>query len=101
MTTHWPSQDIHFTKKGYVPPNHEHLSVPKEVPEIAKTTEAKQLAGAVPYNFRDGRPTALDQKPKFDLLEREKKRRSVIKAVAVIGSVVVVGLAYLVYRLVA
>ena len=61
MTSHWSSEDISsydsFKPRG--------ISCPTEIPEVAKTHEAKQLSGVIPYNFDDGEPNGGDHRPEW------------------------------------
>lgn len=65
MTTHWSSQGVRFFKTSipsYAPSDVEY---PKELPEIAKTREARLLSGVLPYDFNDGTPNGDGYIPKW------------------------------------
>lgn len=51
LTTHWPSRDV-STFRAY--PYESEMSPLKELPDIAKTKEAKLLMGVEEYDFKDG-----------------------------------------------
>ena len=55
MTAHWPSQGVTLFDE-YHPSDYPELKVPLTLPEVARTTTAMQLAGAMPYDFDDGDP---------------------------------------------
>ena len=56
MTTHWSSRGVNLfpDRIGKVP-------TISELPDIAKTFEAKQLMGIEPYDFEDGEPNGPDE----------------------------------------
>ncbi|XP_052820563.1 uncharacterized protein LOC128246413 isoform X2 [Mya arenaria] len=58
-TTHWSSQGVRSRGCSIVPGIH----CPTAIPKIARSDEAKRLAGVLPYDFNDGMPTAEDQRP--------------------------------------
>ncbi|OWF46725.1 uncharacterized protein LOC110455311 [Mizuhopecten yessoensis] len=64
MTTHWPSQDVRIMSS--LPSQYsKNIGWLTELPEIAKTTEVKQLCGVVPYDFTDDKPNGPDWSPKW------------------------------------
>ncbi|KAK7094052.1 uncharacterized protein [Littorina saxatilis] len=67
MTTHWPAQNVTYfeeqvPKLGGAGPK---TSVPllEQLPEVAKSDEARMLAGVLEYDFEDGEPNGPDWKP--------------------------------------
>ncbi|CAH1786445.1 unnamed protein product [Owenia fusiformis] len=61
-TGHWPSEGIEVYPPGEHTTNNNTIS---ELPGVAQTHEAKQLAGVVPYDFNDGQPCGPDWKPEW------------------------------------
>lgn len=100
MTTHWSSQGIRYFKT-YIP-SYAKADVSKqtELPEIAKTLEAKLLSGVVQYNFKDGKPNGDDYMPKWRngytpmIYEKSYRTRIGLGLLAITGLV----LSYVLYK---
>ena len=61
MTSHWSSAGlVPYHSRG-----RSNIIYPTEVPEIARTEDAKKLSGAIPYDFEDGQPNGGDYRPKW------------------------------------
>ena len=65
MTTHWSSTELtayDSTVKASFPfviegiDESQNITFPTEVPDVARTEEAKKLSGVLPYDFNDGQP---------------------------------------------
>ena len=68
MTTHWSSTGltaydatVNATYPFVVPEGSgdtgmSNITFPSEIPEVARTEEAKKLCGVIPYDFNDGQP---------------------------------------------
>ncbi|PVD36947.1 hypothetical protein C0Q70_03940 [Pomacea canaliculata] len=63
MTCHWPSQGIIFKEERHLYLEEEHRI--KKLPEVARSHEAKLLAGMEEYDFEDGRPNGPDWEPQW------------------------------------
>ena len=61
MTTHRPSQGVRFFESLL----YKAIVYPKKIPDIGCTREAKLLAGMLEYDFKDGRPTGEEFRPKW------------------------------------
>lgn len=61
MTSHWSSTGLKLCNFG----GRADINFPTEVPECAKTDEAKRLSGALPYDFEDGQPNGDEYIPKW------------------------------------
>ncbi|XP_069113900.1 uncharacterized protein [Argopecten irradians] len=62
MTTHWPSQDVRIMSS--LPSKYSvNTGWLTQLPEVAKSTEVKQLCGVVPYNFTDGESNGPEWTP--------------------------------------
>ncbi|XP_060080521.1 uncharacterized protein LOC132559906 [Ylistrum balloti] len=64
MTTHWPSQDVRIMS-SLPSKNQKNVGWFTQLPEIAKTTKAKQLCGVLPYDFTDGEPNGPEWSPEW------------------------------------
>ena len=51
-TAHWPSREVYIFKRSRLDASKDL----EELPEVAKSDEAKKLAGVVSYDFKDGKP---------------------------------------------
>jgi len=65
MTTHWSSTRVQYSNSRTIIPATKTIEFPKTLPAIAKSAEAQRLAGAMPYDFTDGKPNGDDYIPKF------------------------------------
>ena len=63
MTTHWSSQCVRFSKTYMPSYAKSDVSYPNEIPAVARSHEAKKLAGVLQYNFGDGKPNGDDYFP--------------------------------------
>ena len=54
LTNHWPSQMMRVLPEK-TPSGQKDMYI-KKLPDIAKSMEARQLAGVEPYDFKDGEP---------------------------------------------
>lgn len=61
MTTHWSSQGVMFFKPTKSVPSH----IENTLPSIAKTKEAKLIAGTLRYDFDNGEPNGDSYIPKW------------------------------------
>ena len=61
MTSHWSSAGI----VPYVSNGRANIIYPLELPEIAKSDEAKMLSGVIAYDFDDGKPNGGDYRPQW------------------------------------
>ncbi|PVD36950.1 hypothetical protein C0Q70_03943 [Pomacea canaliculata] len=66
MTSHWPSQGIALKKKRLAHLEEEHRI--EKLPGVARSHEAKLLAGVEEYDFEDGRPNGPDWEPQWSEL---------------------------------
>ncbi len=51
-TAHWPTREVYIFKRSRGDVAKDMV----ELPKVAKTDEAKRLAGVLPYDFSDGKP---------------------------------------------
>ncbi|KAH3695378.1 uncharacterized protein LOC127862545 [Dreissena polymorpha] len=65
LTTHWSSQGVRVLQTSKTP----WIPFPDTVPDIARTEEALQLSGMVPYDFEDGKPNGDSFTPSWRKLE--------------------------------
>ncbi|PVD36951.1 hypothetical protein C0Q70_03944 [Pomacea canaliculata] len=63
MTSHWPSQGITFFEERPLHIEEGHRI--KKLPGVARSHEAKLLAGVEEYDFEDGRPNGPDWEPQW------------------------------------
>ncbi|XP_060590584.1 uncharacterized protein LOC132745653 [Ruditapes philippinarum] len=63
MTTHWPSQGVKVLETSIPPFAPSGIVFPTQLPEIAKSSEAKLISGVLQYDFNDGRPNGEELKP--------------------------------------
>ena len=61
MTSHWSSMDI-IGYDSFCPAN---IKCPTEIPEVARTEEAKRLSGVISYDLKDGQPNGGDYRPEW------------------------------------
>ena len=61
MTSHWSSTGL----VPYVSKGRDNIEYPLEMPDVAKTDEAKKLSGVIPYDFKDGNPNGEEYVPKW------------------------------------
>ena len=75
MTTHWSSTGVDpydATVSASYPfvvdmsdGDGQSITFPREVPEVARSDEAKRIAGLIPYDFNDGKPNGDHYIPEF------------------------------------
>lgn len=75
MTTHWSSTGVDpydaTVSASYPFVAHDegtgssNITFPREVPEVAKSDEAKRLSGVIPYDFNDGKPNGDSYIPEW------------------------------------
>lgn len=63
MSTHWSSQG--FKSFEAISTSFDDENEVGELPDIAKSTEAKLLSGALPYDFKDGYPNGEAFRPRW------------------------------------
>jgi hypothetical protein len=56
MTTHWSSQEVSLFLNDIPSSFRQDVTQPTELPENARTDDAKRLSGVIPYDFTDGSP---------------------------------------------
>lgn len=61
MTTHWSSAGL----KPWTCGGRKGIEFPVEIPEVARTNEAKRLSGVIPYDFDDSLPNGDDYIPEW------------------------------------
>ncbi|KAH3827214.1 hypothetical protein DPMN_129144 [Dreissena polymorpha] len=65
MTTHWSSQGIRFFNTHIPSYTKQDVEYPKELPDIAKTREAKLISGVIRFDFTDGKPNGNEFRPQW------------------------------------
>lgn len=65
MTTHWSSQGIRYFGTAIPSFAPSEVDYPKELPDIAKTREARLLSGVELYDFKDKKPNSDHYIPKW------------------------------------
>ncbi|XP_045161160.2 uncharacterized protein LOC123526179 [Mercenaria mercenaria] len=99
MTTHWSSQGVMFFKTSIPSFAPQDVEYPTELPEIAKSREAKLISGALRYDFHDGEPTGEEFKPTWrkralhngDSFELDKRKllKYGIASLAVVAGIII------------
>ena len=99
MTTHWSSQGVSFFRTSIPSFAPRDVDYPDQLPEIAKSREAKLISGALQYNFNDGEPTGEEFKPRWKnqslpnqdgfVLDTKKLLKFGIVTFAIVASIII------------
>ncbi|CAH1791153.1 unnamed protein product [Owenia fusiformis] len=70
-TGHWAAEGVEYYPPGKHTNDQNSIT---ELPAIAKTIEAKQLAGVIPYDFYDGEPCGPEWRPEWKTYEESCRK---------------------------
>ena len=56
MTTHWPAQGVAYFEENVAGSSESPVPLLDQLPDVAKSEEARLLAGVLEYDFEDGEP---------------------------------------------